>query len=276
MGLFGLFNKKKKEALSNKREPETRLLGFVLLSDNSWSKEQFFEDFKKEWGIELTEGADAAEEEKDKESNMQTFAAFHDGMMLFGGLVDAPVPEGEAERFAQANYLWKSAVEETKKHTAHIMLGIMGEGPILKKADLFIKAASTALKQNCVIGFYNNGVVYQPEMYCDCANSIKENVIPILNLLWFGIYSDEKKAGIYTYGMRQYGWEELEVYVPRDKVDLNEIRDFVVDVVAFVLQHNEVLKDGETIGFTAEQKLPISIGKAIALDGNSVKIDLQK
>ena len=207
---------------------------------------------------------------------MQTFAAFHDGMMLFGGLVDAPVPEGEAERFAQANYLWKSAVEETKKHTAHIMLGIMGEGPILKKADFFIKAATAAMKQKCVLGFYNNGVVYQPEMYCDCANSIKENVIPILNLLWFGIYSDEEKAGIYTYGMRQYGWEELEVYVPRDKADLNEIRDFVVDVAAFVLQNNEVLKHGETIGFSAEQKLPITIDKAIALDGNSVKIDLQK
>lgn len=273
MGLFGLFNKKKKEALSNKLDAESKLLGFILLSEDSWDEQQFYADFKSEWGIDL---APVEGDEDDPNSKMKTLAVCYDGMMFFAGTVPTPVPGDEVEHFAKANYSWKEAVEVTKKHTAHIMMTVMGEGPILKKADFFIKAATAAMKQKCVLGFYNNGVVYQPEMYCECANAIKDNVIPILNLMWFGIYSDEEKAGIYTYGMRQYGWEEFEIYVPRDKVDLNEIRNFVVDVVAFVLQNNEVLKDGETIGFTAEQKLPISIGKAIALDGNSVKIDLQK
>lgn len=92
------------------------------------------------------------------------------------------------------------------------------------------------------------------------------------NLVWFGIYRDDKQAGFYTYGMKKFGKEELEVYVDLDKADLGELQSFIVDIVTYILEGDVILRDGETIGFSEEQKLPIAYSKGIALDGKTLKI----
>ena len=38
------------------------------------------------------------------------------------------------------------------------------------------------------------------------------SALPILDWVWFGVYRTEECAGIYTYGMRKFGKEEMEVY----------------------------------------------------------------
>ena len=78
-------------------------------------------------------------------------------------------------------------------------------------------------------------------------------------------------AGIYTYGMRKFGKEEMEVYAAN--ADLNDVRDFLLDIVTYVLDYDVTLNDGETIGFSEEQKLRITLSDAVALDGKSLKLE---
>ena len=98
-----------------------------------------------------------------------------------------------------------------------------------------------------------------------------DEALPILDWVWFGVYRTEECAGIYTYGMRKFGKEEMEVYAAN--ADLNDVRDFLLDIVTYVLDCDVTLNDGETIGFSEEQKLRITLSDAVALDGKSLKLE---
>lgn len=74
--------------------------------------------------------------------------------------------------------------------------------------------------------------------------------------------------------MKKFGKDEMEVYVSPGSADLNQIRDFMLNIVGYVLEYDAELKDGETIGFSAEQKLPITKSRGIALDGETIKIEI--
>ena len=54
--------------------------------------------------------------------------------------------------------------------------------------------------------------------------------------------------------------------------DPRELRDFLLNLVCYVLDEDVVLRDGETIGFSAQQKLPIVRSKGVSLDGDTLKI----
>ena len=66
----------------------------------------------------------APEEEKE---GILVFEA--DGRMVAVSFVDAPVPDGEAEHYAQGNYLWPEAVEVTKTHVSQLILAVFSRVP---------------------------------------------------------------------------------------------------------------------------------------------------
>lgn len=247
-----------------------KFLGFVLLSECKWSKAEFFEEMKKSWDIDLTE-SDSKSEASDDDTVVY---ADYNGMRIITGLMPVPVPNYEAEHFAAANYMWKNAISQTGKQKAHLILTVMGEGSAEDKAVLYVKAAAAALKQSNVLAFYSNGAVYEPKMFCDCAEIIKKGEFPVLNLIWFGVYGNGKKTGFHTYGMRQFGKEELEIYVNANKANLPILREITVTFAVFIIKNNITLQDGDTIGLNEEQKLPVTVSPAVAFKGNSVKIDV--
>lgn len=243
--------------------------GFVLLSSTEWDKDKFVADFKEDWGIEIAEDGHTENPEDDGKLVYATV----EGMRIVVGLIEGPVPNGEAEYWAQGNYMWKDGAEIVKGHQAQLIVCILGDCPDIKdKGKLFVRLAASALKQKNALAFYNEGAVFPPDMYHAFAEPLKDGGLPLLNWVWFGIFGDEKQIGCYTYGMRRFGKEEMEVYVPHGSVDLNDIRGFLLNIVSYVLESDVILKDGETIGFSAEQKLPITLSKGIAVDGNSLKI----
>ena len=256
---------------SNNAKNDGKSVGFVLLEDNSWDKEKFYADMKSEWNIDIDD---------DHPDDKDVVYVNVEGFNLVIGLMPTPIPNGEAEYFAKANYMWKGAEQEVARHGAHLLVTLLGDGDMLDKARLYVKITSALLMQENAIALYSEGAVYQPKMFLDCSSILKNDTepkpIPILNIIWFGIYGDGKVAGIYTYGMRRFGKEEIEVYVPSDTADLNAIRNFLVSVAAYVLGENVILRDGETIGFSEEQKLPIKVSPGLAVKGNTIKIDITK
>ena len=248
-----------------------KFIGFVLLSESLWDKDKFFADMKSEWGIKI-------EDDHPEDSDVVYVEA--DGFRIIIGLMPSAIPNGEAEHYAKANYMWKDAERVVARHGAHLLVTVMGDGDMADKARLYVKVTASLLGQDTALALYSEGAVYQPEMFRDCAGMMRdksmENVLPMLNLVWFGLYGDGKIGGVYTYGMRRFGKEEIEVYVPAADANLNEIRNFLVSVAAYVIGEDVVLLDGETIGFSAEQKLPIKVSPGIAVNGNTVKIDITK
>ncbi|CUO76798.1 DUF4261 domain-containing protein [Clostridium paraputrificum] len=88
--------------------------------------------------------------------------------------------------------------------------------------------------------------------------------------IYIGIYPSEKGFSAYTCGMDYFDKDEIEVI--NSKTTPSELYGFIYDIVSYVLEYNAVLNDGETIGFSEKEKLPITKSKGVAVEGNSIKI----
>lgn len=265
MGLFGF--RKKTKTKTEKSMNKGDFLGFILLEKPVWDRKKFVRDFLEDWGIDILE-----EEESEDEEFKDIIVAQIGNMHLTVSFVDEPVPNGEAEHYAASNYMWKDAVDIIKRHTSQIILGVLGDNDVLEIGKIFTKAAASCLKQDGALGIYTDGAVFEPNFYLQFSRMLKDDELPILNWVWFGPYRSKTQNGIYTYGMKKFGKDEMEVYVTPGTVDFNKVRHFMINLVNYVLENDIELKDGETIGFSAKQKLPITKSKGIALDGETLKI----
>lgn len=249
--------------MSEQNKEPSHFVSFVLLSEPVWDSRQFIKDLKDEWDL------DFATEEEDAGSTDTLVEKFGDGFLAVA-LIPAPIPNGEAEDYAGANYMWSEAESVTKSHKAHILIAATGsDNDLIEKAKVTTKIIDACLKQKNAIAVYADGAVYEPQFYHMVAQSLRDNELPILDWVWFGIYYNGDVPGIYTYGLQKFGKEEIEVYA---NAPLGDIRDFVLEIVTYILEYNVTLNDGETIGFSEDQKLPITLSKGIALSGESLKI----
>ena len=232
--------------------------GFVLMSKGEWDKQQFIRDMKEKWDISVEEYD--ASEEKDDDA-----LVFEVGDMLAAvSLATYPIPNGEAELNAENNYMWEDAVQVAKEHRAHIMVAVLGkEEKVLEKGKLFTKLVSACCRQKYATGVYTSGVVFEPRFYEGFADMLKEDELPIFNWIWFGLYRSEGGMNAYTYGMDVFGKEEMEVL--NADAEPGELRDFLASLASYVLACDVTLKDGETIGFAADDKHTITRSPGVSL-----------
>lgn len=264
MGLFDKFKKKQ-----DKLEPEERrggpFVSFILLNEADFSAHRLAADLKGDWGITV--------EEADMDEREQRLIFTIDDMMATVCLMPAPVPGGEAVDNAKTNFMWPEAVSVAQEHRAHLLVAVLPhEKPLTDAGILLAKLNVSALKQPHATGVNMLGTVFAPNFYTDCAECLHNGSFPIMNLVFFGLYSRDngKTASGYTYGMSYFDKDELEVLDSTHT--MGELLDFLTTIAGYVIESDVTLLDGETIGFSAEQKLSITKSAACALDGASLKI----
>ena len=235
--------------------------GSVLLSKAEWDKEQLIRDLREEWGI-VDEEPDEGDE--DVENSDDAVVIRVGGMMLIVTLFHGHIPDNEAEINAENNYMWPEAVEVAKAHKAHIVVAVLGEEEkLLERGKLFTKAMAVCCKQKYATGVYTSGVVFEPRFYEGLADMMKEDELPIFNWVWFGLYRSEGGLNGYTYGMDVFGKEEMEVL--NTDAEPEELRDFLASLASYVLACDVTLQDGETIGFSSDDKHTITRSPGVSL-----------
>ena len=247
------------EEETEQQEPngnEGNFTGFVLLETNSWDKAKLLRDLKKEWGI--------VPQADDDEQDEHTMVFSVGEMMAAISLMPGPIPDGEAEENAKNNYLWNDAVKITARHKAHLLVAVLGKDTDLReRGKLYTKLLCSCCNQKNALGVYTSGVVFEPKFYRDFAQIVKEDELPVYNLIWFGLYRTEQGLNAYTYGMDVFGKSEMEVLnVNAEPADL---REFLANITSYVLEYDVTLRDGETIGFSEEDKHKITYSKGVSL-----------
>lgn len=236
------------------------LAGFVLYRDANMDWPRFIHSLREDWGIEVQDPV------KDNALVFHT-----EGMVVACSLMPGPVPDREAEENARNNIFWKDGSVEAAKHRAHVMLAVMNKFDAMEQAQLFAKVAYSLLKLKNAIGIYKNPTVYEKRFYMDIAEGMKKGDLPVPIMIYLGAYvTKEAKYCAYTSGMTFFGKKEIEVVDSLKQAD--EVINFMCAIAEYVLLENVELKDGETIGFTEEQKLPISVGDGVSVKGTTVKI----
>lgn len=242
--------------------------GFVLLEEKMWDKERFKKEFEAEWKL------NPVYEEGDGKTGDTCDAVIMEigSQRVVLGYMGMPVANGEAEENAAYNYTWREAVEVTKKHTAQLIVMILGEHKdVNADGELFIKVVSTLCKQENVIGVYTNGVVYQPKFYLAMEDCLKSGIYPIMGLVWFHMVREEEGFSIYTMGMESFGKDEIEIIKVTDNP--GEVRDFLISIVNYCVLDGVTLHDGETIGLTENQICKLTRSQGVYVGGMTLKLD---
>lgn len=273
MGLLDLLRKKKTETVPSNSNESTKnkgsFLSFVLLDEPVFSLEQLVSDLKEDWNIDIKKDDKA-------EMNLENVTAVFsvDNMLATIGLIPAPVPDDEAVHNAETNFRWKEAVEVTKSHRAHLVVAVLSQDkPMLEAGTLLVKLGAACLKQQHAIAINTAGTVMEPNVYKEYAkDAIADGMFPILDLVFFGIYSNDNGKTIsgYTFGLQNFNKDEIEVLDSQHSA--SEVFEFLIDIASYVVESDVILKDGETIGFSEEQKLPITKSKSRVLDFDTLKI----
>lgn len=188
-------------------------------------------------------------------------------------LMPAPVPGDEAVDNAKTNFMWAEAVSVAQAHRAHLLVAVLPHhNPLTEAGILLAKLNVSALKQPHATGVNMLGTVFAPDFYADCAKCLHNGDFPIMSLVFFGLYSRDggKTVSGYTYGMSYFDKDELEVLDSAHTT--GELFEFLTTIAGYVIESDVTLRHGETIGFTAAQKLSITKSPACAIDGESLKI----
>lgn len=248
--------------------------GSVLLDSVGIDLNGIMSDLKEEWGIVPTEHpGDSDEGEGGLSKDGTTMVFYVKDAMVAISLFPAKVPDGEAEYFAGTNYMWNDAVKVTKKHEAHVLVAVIPHdmSPV-EAGKLYVKVVTACLKQHNAIGVYTSGTVFQPEFYREVADVMKDDAtaLPILDWIYFGLYQNEEGNNVYTHGMTAFGKDEMEIL--GSKQDLTELQSFLFEIACYVIDSDVTLEDGETLGVSEEQRLPITRSKGVSVEGDSLKI----
>lgn len=241
-------------------------LGFALLPKARWDKAQLVRDLKELWDITVPE-PDPDEEERD-----DSLVFNLDERMVAVSLMPFPIPGNEAETNAENNWMWPEAVDVAKKHAAHIMVAVCGgdDDPI-ERGKLFVKLMDACSRQRYVTGIYTNGVVFEPDFYRNAADALKNDALPVHAWVWFGLYATDGGLRAYTYGLEAFGHREIEV-LDAEGADARELWAFISSMASYVLECDQVLEDGQTIGFSENDKHAVTLSEGAALPGMTLKI----
>jgi len=201
-----------------------------------------------------------------QDGKMVTIAQGSDSIGVLG-LIPRPIPNGEAEHIAQGNPLWPDGPAEVAWHTSHvIIMNLRGPAQTAVESALELsRLALVALELFDGIGVYwgNGSVCHSRNVFEQFCEGRSETHLPVA--MWIRLQPvavSPNELGLYTLGMNQFGLMDLEV--ERCTWPLHELFGLVEGVATYLVMNGPVIRDGETVGQSAAQRILVRQRKSLS------------
>ncbi|WMX15946.1 DUF4261 domain-containing protein [Aureispira sp. CCB-E] len=273
MGLFDWFKNKKKEGemteknFSIEQSESSILLSMPMFNGaDSYNLQAVIDDLKSYWKLDVS----------DVNGDAKTATMSIDGVLVALASMPAPIPAKDIEDIAPHNYLWKNAEEDCRNHQSHAIVTVLSSKnvAILERYKMLTKLNASILRTSGAIGIYQGTqtLLLPKDLYLDFANFLLEEELPIQLWVYIGLIGSQDGSSVYTFGLKDFQKREIEVL--DSKLEKMDLYDFLLSIVNYVVAQDVVLQDGETIGFSAEQKIAIRVSEGRFLEGNTIKLEL--
>lgn len=198
-----------------------------------------------------------------------------DGDLAFVSLMPAPIPWEDLEGPCATSWWWPEATEVMRGHAFHAIVSLMGgEGDVVDRHLLLTQLVSAVTETTDAVGIYWGAgtVVHEPEPFREQAEGMtRETIQPIL---WIDprieqIDEDEPAFRFFTTGLEAFG--HLEIEIDEFRQDPNELFEFLLSIIDYVLTSGKTISAGETIGRTEDERIAVSVGPSIFDRGEVMK-----
>jgi hypothetical protein len=262
MGFFDLF-KKKSSTDNNKKQV---LLAMPMFNNfETFDLNKLVEHLKNEWSLEII----------NLNGGNGTASFQLDGELVVLGTVSHQIPWEEIQATASISYNWDTAEKDLKNHNVHVIVSIMSSNKsTLERFLLLTKLLASILATTNCIGIYHGtqGLLIPKNQYLESAQNLKMNQLPIEIWVYFGILKSENCNHGYTKGLTSFG--KLEMEMVNSQRDIEEIGLFLMNATNYVIANNIQFKSGQTLGYTADQKIKITQSIGHLVQGDSIKLEI--
>jgi hypothetical protein len=245
---------------TKKKEPRLTNLAFVLLSE---ARLPDAEGIVRAFRVFAAPGEELKDEtnEAGKGASEQVIGLkFNTGENSFVALMPAAVPDGEADhgaRFSLSSFRnnWK-----LPPHRAHLAVTFHAavESPSIIELSRFTSLVAAVTKASPAVGVYwgNAGATHDSEFFTAVASD--QDVVARM-MLWTGISIAREKDGrlsLLSLGMKQLNLPDLLLVAGKSSESV--ALETMLDLLTYVAKRGEALPEGDTVGRTADERLPVS------------------
>lgn len=259
MGLFSFFKKETKQQVT---ESDILLAMPIFKNGGSYEIKKVIDDLISVWDIEVTniEGDD----------QVTSFDIEEETIAIAS--MPVPIPFDDIEGTAKYAYNWPKAAEELKDHTGHAIVSMMGgKSSTLNRFRIMTKVLHAILVTSDAVGIYK-GSQSLLILRLQYIKEVEQNDTPISLWVYIGLRKNQNKNSAYTYGLKEFGKQELEVV--DSFLSMEDLYNFLANVAHYIISNNVTLKNGETIGSTVNEKITIKASKGVFVDGVSLKLEI--
>ena len=265
MGLFDFFKKNKTQT---QPKPEARDLIMAMPMFNngeSYDLKVLTDHLKDFWGLKVT----------DMEGDESSAVFKIDGETIVIATMPVQIPWDDIKSVASLTYIWENAEEELKDHNRHAIVSLIaGSNSPFERFSLFSKILCSILMTSNAVGIYHGSqsLLISKEQYLSNIDELREGNPVATIWIYIGIRPGANGVSLYTYGMNEFYKQEMEII--NSSLPLEEIFPFLVNICNYVIGSDVTFRSGETLGYTAEQKIQITSTKGTFVDGEVLRLEM--
>jgi len=192
------------------------------------------------------------------------------------GLMPAPIPWSDLERPCVTSWLWPEAAQALRGHKNHLVVTLSSAGDPLVRAQL-LSAVIASILATCpqALGVYwgTGGLVISPKLFREFAVQMLPDGLPLYMWIDFRVFpNDRGKMSGFTQGLAALGHMELETQNSPEA--MGELRERFFGLACYVLTNGPVIRDGDTVGENANEKIRVSYSpSAFGHKGQVMRLD---
>ncbi|HMX40274.1 MAG TPA: hypothetical protein PK971_08895 [Saprospiraceae bacterium] len=204
----------------------------------------------------------------------KTIVFNHNGLTVMLAYLDYPADRDELAAAARLSWLWKTAAADIAKHQAQVVVSVLGpESRVLDLYATLTKTLAAALQHSPSIGVFMNSqyLLLPKDFYLSSARTLlKDKTLPVYCWVYFGMMEEGEASSGYTYGLRDFGLEEMEIV--KAAAPVAETHALLLDAAASVIQYHIKLQSGQPFTTIEGTKVTPQKGKAAFVDGETFQL----
>lgn len=187
-------------------------------------------------------------------------------------LMPVSIPWADLEGPCRAAWYWPGAAAALRGHVAHILVVMKSKALPRTEAALALTRVVAALAgTSAAAGVFwgGNGTVHAPGPFLDTALHGNQRNLPLDLWIAFALVPEpDGTHSLYTSGMEEFGLLEIEIRSSRR--DPQYLRDCAYNVAHYLLLKGPIIKPGETVGVSDEERIPVAFGPSMCDERTTV------
>jgi hypothetical protein len=191
-------------------------------------------------------------------------------------LMRAPIPWTDLEGPCATSWLWPSAADELRGHVGHLIVTVMGESNPVELSGMLSRVCASILATCAEApGVYWGAatLVIPSKIFQEFTTNILPGMPPVY--MWVDLrvgQSPQGKMSGFTHGMQALGHMEFETESSNEGP--GELRERFFGLCNYVLENGPVIRDGDTIGEDANERIRVVYSKsAFGQEGQVMRLE---